>query len=359
MELESYSRACRDCALFEMREGDNGWCRYLKDRVSGADRHLPVEYEDRPPPGVSTLEWQERASSIGNWSWSVYPGRPGFNDISARSLESLGFNHWRGSIFCWVPAVDDDPDAVAQANALARSVKGELSQHRRAILAAVLYMLKHDSYLRDRAKGTDREAEQLRRGLKQLDRIVKQLPDELREVVVLRDREGLTQNEAAERLGVNQSTVSRRRKAALDLIVERSEEPYLLVKCDDDSSTTYVNVSPHDYAAMARAGREFVISMLAGPEHFRERYGAVSGVFHQELRGKLRKHERADEFSGELIEDISSEWHAIMSAQNPAAYCIAVIRQRAMEAGKRWAAEREAREKEDELDEDAIAAEEP
>ena len=63
--------------------------------------------------------------------------------------------------------------------------------------------------------------------------------------------------------------------------------------------------------------------------------------------------------NSELLEDVAAEWHAIMCAKNPAAYCIAVIRQRAVEAGKRWMAEREARESEQELDEDAIAEEEP
>ncbi|MGI5819149.1 MAG: sigma-70 family RNA polymerase sigma factor, partial [Armatimonadota bacterium] len=343
----------------ERREGDTGWCSYLKDRVSGADRHIPVEYEDRTPPGVSALEWQERASAIGNWSWSIWPGHEDYNDLPARSRHSLEPSYRRGLYFCWVPAVDEHRDAVAEANALARSMKGDLSARRRAAMGCVLYVLKHYRELEQRAKGTDREAEQLRRNLSQLDGIVRQLPPDLQEVVSLRHKDGLTQKEAAERLGVNQSTVSRRVDKAIGLIADRSEEPYLLVSYGEEGTASYVNVTPQEYVSMARAGREFIISMLAGAEVFQKRYGAVAGVFHQELRRQLRSGERAEEFSSELLEDVAAEWHAIMCAKNPAAYCIAVIRQRAVEAGKRWMAEREARESEQELDEDAIAEEEP
>ena len=334
VEFESYTRACRDCLFFERGEGDTGWCRLYKKRTSGADRHFPDKFAWHPPPGVSTLEWRRRRDLITNAHIFRWPPNRHWKDPLTNELEFVDgdlFQHDHAAClpyFCFMPAVEDDPQALKEASTLADAIKSKHSYHQRAVMGTVLYMLGHYPELVERAKGTDREAEELARSLQQLDKVIRQLPEDLQATVAARYKDGLTQAQTAKRLKVNQSTVSRREQSAVEMIAQRSEEPYLLVSCDGTDAATYVGLSPDEYKRIERAGQSMVGTILGGEEEFVRRYGSVAAVANEEVRRLIGDSDDEADLRGELAKAVILEWQNILTADNPPAYCISVIRQK-------------------------------
>ena len=290
--------------------------------MSGADRHIPDEFAWHSPPGVSSLEWNERCDLLTNWDlwWGSSNeatnviGTPEFDDPRARAIMC-------GPLFCFMPAAEDDPAAVQEAERLGDAVRGEPSHRRREAMGTVFYMLRHYPDLMERAEGTDRQAEQIARSLQQLDKIIRQLPRELQEVLVARYKEGLSQADTGARLGVSQSTVSRREEKAVRTIAERSEEPYLLLECNDQEAVTYVGISPQEYRRIERAGQAMVGTILSGVEEFHSRYGSVAAVLDEEVRRYISDGDERADLRGELTKAVLQEWQKILTAEPGGILC--------------------------------------